>query len=120
MKYSLEESLQVLSVRSRRLQKKRKRQSVGALSAASLVLFACLASAIKSAALQLGTEDTVSVFGAFVLPDSAGGYILAGVIAFVLGAAVTLICLRYRKRNTEITGKDKITASEEEKNEEEK
>ena len=120
MKYTLEKSLQELSVRSRRLCRKRKKKALGILSAASLVLFAGLVSTVKTMAKQLGTGEELSVFGAFVLPDSAGGYILAGVIAFVLGAALTLVCLRYRKRNAETTEEKEKPVSKEENDEEKK
>lgn len=120
MKYTLEESLQELSARCRRLCRKRKKKALSILSAASLLLFAGLVSTVKTMARQLGTGDEISVFGAFVLPDTAGGYILAGVIAFSLGATVTLVCLRYRKRTEGIMKEEEKQAIEEEKDEKEK
>lgn len=103
MKYSLEQSLQELSARSRRLRRKRKRESLGALSAASLVLIAALVVSVRTVAFRVGPGSESSVLGALVLPNAAGGYVLAGVIAFVLGAVVTLICVRYKKGKSEIT-----------------
>ena len=43
-------------------------------------------------------EIEESFYGAFLLSQSAGGYVLAGVIAFLLGAVVTLLCIRSQKR----------------------
>ena len=45
------------------------------------------------------TEAERSFFGAFLLPSEAGGYVLAGVLAFALGVAVTIFCLYLRKRS---------------------
>ena len=39
-----------------------------------------------------------SVYGSFLLSREAGGYVLIALIAFVLGVTVTLLCLRYRKK----------------------
>ena len=43
-----------------------------------------------------GTAPAGSVYGAFLLSAEAGGCVLAAVIAFALGVAVTLLCLRLR------------------------
>lgn len=37
-------------------------------------------------------------YGSVVLQNGAGGYILIGLGAFVLGTAVTLFCLRIRQK----------------------
>ena len=38
-----------------------------------------------------------SVYGAFLLSPAAGGYVLAGVIAFAAGIAVTVLCIARRE-----------------------
>ena len=98
MKYTVDASLRELAARSRRLRRKREKKTLRALTAASLVLLVGLVSVVRTVAGQLGTGEETSAFGAFVLPDTAGGYVLAGVIAFALGAVFTLLCLRYRRR----------------------
>ena len=37
-------------------------------------------------------------YGSVILQNGAGGYILIGLGAFVLGTAVTLFCLRIRQK----------------------
>ena len=101
MKYTLEASLRELLARSRRLRRKRERQIIRSLSAAAAVLFAGLLSVMGTVAGQLEQGEETSVFGAFILPNTAGGYVLAGVIAFALGAAFTMLCLRHSKRSSE-------------------
>lgn len=39
-------------------------------------------------------------YGAVLLAESMGGYVLAGMIAFIAGVAATIICLKHKdKRN---------------------
>ena len=63
------------------------------------------------AALALGLTGTLAHFtgvvqggvqgayGATLLADSAGGYVLAGVAAFVIAVALTVICMRLHERD---------------------
>jgi len=100
LKYTTDESLEIVLQRRRQILARRDRQvrrslggAVGVLSAA-LVLLICL---------MPGGADTAasrSVYGAFLLSREAGGYVLVSVIAFVLGAAVTLFCLHRRRSGT--------------------
>ena len=101
MKYTLDAALRELTVRSRRLRRKRERRTVITLSAATAVLSAGVLSMMVSVAGQLGQGEETTVFGSFVLPNTAGGYVLAGVIAFALGAVFTMLCVRQQKRITE-------------------
>ncbi len=117
MKYSLDASLRELSARSSRLRRKRKKASICALSCASLILFGSLVSIVGAASSQRWTRNGISLFGALVLPDTAGGYILIGVIAFAVGAAFTLLCLKYRARMIEKTERIDDSVNKEEKNE---
>ena len=114
MKYSLDESMREVSARSRRLRKKRSSEALSALSAATLALFIGLVASVRTAAGPPGAGDETSVFGAFVLPNAAGGYILAGVIAFALGVVFTLLCIGIRKRKTisEETNDDSVEKEE--------
>ncbi|MCR4655796.1 MAG: hypothetical protein K5770_06160 [Lachnospiraceae bacterium] len=47
-----------------------------------------------------GAYSQRSVYGAFLLSPQAGGYVLAAVIAFVIGVVFTLLCQRYRKKSS--------------------
>ena len=49
-----------------------------------------------------------SVYGSFLLSPEAGGYVLAAVIAFALGVAVTLFCLKRKKLSSEDKKKEDI------------
>ena len=44
------------------------------------------------------TKVLRSVYGAFLLPAEAGGYVLAAVAAFAMGVIITIACIRYRNK----------------------
>ncbi len=107
-----------VSARSRRLRKKHSTETLGALTAATLALFVGLVVSVSAAAGPPEAGGEISVFGAFVLPSAAGGYILAGVIAFALGAVFTLLCISIRKRKS-ITSETNDKSVEKEEHDEE-
>ena len=99
MKYNTEQALsEVLRRRTVQIERKRERRKTRGLAGATAALFVILIAAVQGLAGILPGEYSESVYGAFRLSQSAGGYVLAGVIAFVLGAALTLVCLRSRNR----------------------
>ena len=66
----------------------------GACATFSTLLIACFVSLPSLG----GTVARPVPFGAFLLPGEAGGYVLVGVLAFVLGVALVILCLRVRGR----------------------
>ncbi len=98
MKYKLEQALSEILRRRAELLKKQERKRIRGLAGASAALFVLLLAAGERMAETLPGELSESVYGAFRLSQSAGGYVLAGVVAFALGVALTLVCLRGRAR----------------------
>ena len=96
MKYSLEAS--VLEIQKRRVERlrERKRRRAGALAGTTALLAALLLAAARQLPGIGAARAADSVYGAFLLSPAAGGYVLAGVIAFVAGIAVTALCLAHR------------------------
>ena len=45
-----------------------------------------------------GSAFTGTVYGSFLLSAESGGYVLAAVVAFVLGIVTTLLCLKIRNK----------------------
>jgi len=41
------------------------------------------------------------IYGSSLLSDSAGGYVLTGVLAFMLGVGVSVLCFRHRRKTEE-------------------
>lgn len=98
MKYKLERTLSEILRRRAELLKKQERKKIRGLAGVTAALFVLLVAAVQELAGVLPGEISESVYGAFRLSQSAGGYVLAGVVAFALGVALTLVCLRGRAR----------------------
>ena len=101
MKYTTEEALAEIMRRSEQITILRKnRRACQRFSAAAGALFAVLILVIAGMQEKPGITPAGSVYGAFLLSQQAGGYVLASVIAFTLGVAVTLLCLKMKKSST--------------------
>ena len=94
---------------------RRKRQrGIYGLSAACMLLFAVL---MQTAGTIVGPGQTAAwgVFGAMLLREDAGGYVLVGVVSFAAAAAITALCFRLRNReNQKKGGEDKPNRHEQE------
>lgn len=85
--------------RGDRITERRNRRAFRIYASATGVLLAASVALITLLPGWTKTEAERSFFGAFLLPSEAGGYVLAGVLAFALGVAVTIFCLYLRKRS---------------------
>lgn len=112
MKYTPDEALSQILRRSERIALRRKRRSCQRLGGICSALLAVLALGITVMPEKLSVTSAGSVYGSFLLSREAGGYVLIGLIAFVLGVAVTLLCLHYRK-NQNKTGDEQSSAPHE-------
>ena len=93
---------------------RRQRREVGALSAVCLLLLAAL---MQTAGTVVGPGQTAAwgVFGAMLLREDAGGYVLVAVVSFAAAAAFTALCFRLRNReNQKKDGMDKPARHEQE------
>ena len=94
---------------------RRKRQrGIYGLSAACMLLFAVL---MQTAGTVIGPGRTAAwgVFGAMLLREDAGGYVLVAVVSFAAAAAITALCFRLRNReNRRKDGADKPDPQEQE------
>lgn len=94
--------------RANGLRKKIRKRKNGLYIAASTV--SCIVLVVGLAAVLQGImpeqpPESTGLYSATLLADSSvGGYILVGVASFVLGVAVTLMCVKYIKRNGEKHG----------------
>ena len=89
----------VALVRQRVRKNTRRRQQHGiyGLSAACMLLFAVLMQAI-STVVRPGQTAAWGVFGAMLLREDAGGYVLVAVVSFAAAATITALCFRLRNR----------------------
>ena len=83
--------------------RRRQRRGIGGLTAVCLLLFAAL---IQTAGTVIGQGQTATWggFGAMLLREDAGGYVLVGVASFAAAVAITVLCIRLRQRQNQ--GKD--------------
>ena len=78
---------------------RRKRQrGIYGLSAACVLLFAVLMQTAGTV-VGPGQPEAWGVFGAMLLREDAGGYVLVGVVCFAAAVVVTVFCTRLRKNN---------------------
>jgi len=93
----------------------RKRQrGIYGLSGACMLLFAVLTQAAGTVVAP-GQTATWGVFGAMLLREDAGGYVLVAVVSFAAAAAITALCFRLRNReNQKKGGADKHARHEQE------
>ena len=94
---------------------RRKRQrGIYGLSAACMLLFAVLMQAAGTV-VGPGQPEAWGVFGAMLLRQDAGGYVLVAVVSFAAAAAITALCIRLRIReNQKKDGADKPNRHEKE------
>ena len=94
---------------------RRKRQrGIYGLSAACMLLCAAL---MQTAGTVVGPghPEAWGAFGAMLLREDAGGYVLVGVVSFAAAAAITALCFRLRNReNCRKGGEDKPARHEKE------
>ena len=94
--------------------RRRQRREVISLSAACILLCAAL---MQTAGTVVGPGQTSAwgVFGAMLLREDAGGYVLVAVVSFAAAAAITALCFRLRNReNQKKDGADKPNRHEQE------
>ncbi len=95
MRYTSDQAVREILRRSDKISKKRERRARNVISSASATLF-CALLAVTALLSGGSAAREGTAYGAFILSPSVGGYVLLGVLAFALGVAVTLLCVRYR------------------------
>ena len=84
--------------REKFLRSKRLKQQIGVLSAMLPVLMLTLIVYIHSFAGSLADSHRVTeAYGASLAASGAGGYVLTAVLAFVLGACITMLCVKMKQ-----------------------
>ena len=94
--------------------RRRQRRGIYGLSAACVLLFAVLMQAVDTV-VGPGQPEAWGSFGAMLLREDAGGYVLVAVVSFAAAAAITALCIRLRIReNQKKDGTDKPDPQEQE------
>ena len=112
--YDTAKRVALVKQRVRENTRRRQRREVISLSAACMLLFAVLMQA-ADALIAPGQTAAWGSFGAMLLREDAGGYVLVAVVSFAAAAAFTALCFRLRNReNQKKGGADKPNRHEQE------
>ena len=112
--YDTARRVALVKQRVRENTRRRQRREAIRLSAFCLMLFTALAGA-ADALIVRGQTAAWGVFGAMLLREDAGGYVLVAVVSFAAAAAITALCFRLRNReNQKKGGADKPARHEQE------
>ena len=80
--------------------RRRQRRGIYGLSAMCMLLFAVLMQTAGTV-VGPGQPEAWGVFGAMLLREDAGGYVLVGVVSFAAAAAITALCIWLRIRENQ-------------------
>ena len=112
--YDTARRVALVKQRVRENTRRRQRREAISLSAACMLLFAALMQAAGTLVAP-GQTAAWGVFGAMLLREDAGGYVLVAVVSFAAAAAITALCIRLRNReNQKKGGTDKPNRYEQE------
>ena len=95
--YDTERRVALVKQRVRENTRRRQRHEAISLSAACMLLFAVLMQA-ADALIAPGQTAAWGSFGAMLLREDAGGYVLVGVASFTAAAVLTVVCMRLHER----------------------
>ena len=112
--YDTARRVTLVKQRVRENTRRRQRRGIYGLSAMGMLLCAAL---MQTAGTVIGPGQTAAwgVFGAMLLREDAGGYVLVAVVSFAAAAAITALCFRLRNReNQKKGGADKPNRHEQE------
>ena len=95
--YDTARRVALVKQRVRENTRRRQRRGIYGLSAACVLLCVVL---MQTAGMVVGQGQPAAwgVFGAMLLREDAGGYVLVAVVSFAAAAAITALCFRLRNR----------------------
>ena len=101
--YDTARRITLVKQRVRENTRRRQRRGIYGLSAACVLLCAVLMQAVGTVAGP-GQPEAWGVFGAMLLREDTGGYVLVGVVSFTAAAVITALCFRLRIRENQKKG----------------
>ena len=95
--YDTARRVELVKRQIRKNTRRRQKRGIGRLSAVCMLLFAAL---LQTADRLIGQGQTAAWggFGAMLLREDAGGYVLVGIAAFVAAVVLTVVCMRLHER----------------------
>ncbi len=112
--YDTARRVALVKQRVRENTRRRQRRGIYGLSAMCMLLFAALMQAAGTV-VGPGQPEAWGVFGAMLLREDVGGYVLVAVVSFAAAVVITALCFRLRsKENRRKDGTDKPNQHEKE------
>ena len=112
--YDTARRVELVKRQIRKNTRRRQKRGIGRLSAVCMLLFAALMQAAGTV-VGPGQPEAWGVFGAMLLREDAGGYVLVAVVSFAAAVVITALCFRLRIReNQKKDGTDKPDPQEQE------
>jgi len=96
--YDTTRRVALVKQRVRKNTHRRQRREAISLLAACMLLCVVLTQAVGTV-VGPGQPEAWGVFGAMLLREDAGGYVLVAVVSFAAAVVVTVFCTRLRKNN---------------------
>ena len=96
--YDTATRVEMVKKRIRQKQREMEKHRIEGLSAICVLVTAALLGLMKifSGAEQIALPG---FYGSILLHEDVGGYVLVGVISFTAAVIITVLCIKYRKRN---------------------
>ena len=95
--YDTARRVALVKQRVRENNRRRQRRGIYGLSAACMLLFAALMQTAGTV-VGPGQPEAWGAFGAMLLRQDAGGYVLVAVVSFAAAAVITALCIRLHER----------------------
>lgn len=95
--YDTEKRVELVKKRMYEYRRRKERHRVYHLSALCALLFLSLAGALGT--VQIQPMDAAGMYGAILLHEGVGGYVLVAMTAFVLAVVIVTMVIRWKKRN---------------------
>ena len=101
--YDTAKRVALVKQRVRENNRRKRRRGIYGLSAACMLLLAALMQTAGTV-VGPGQPEAWGVFGAMLLREDAGGYVLVAVVSFAAAVAITALCFRLRIRENRKKG----------------
>ena len=101
--YDTARRVALVKQRVRENTRRKQRRGIYGLSAVCMLLCAALMQAAGTV-VGPGQPEAWGAFGAMLLREDAGGYVLVGVVSFAAAVVVTVLCIRFRSRENQRKG----------------
>ena len=101
--YDTARRVELVKRQIRKNTRRRQKRGIGRLSAVCMLLFAVLLQTADRVIGQ-GQTDAGGSFGAMLLREDAGGYVLVAVVSFAAAVVITALCFRLRNRENRKKG----------------